>query len=99
MRTTVLLISCAVMALCPISIAAADAPSANALQALDQNTRALDRVHTVVVAYDGETTHALAQRVLPEGWVEASWQPRGTSPWTGDGYGYGWFIDARCAVA
>ena len=32
------------------------------------------------------------QRVLPEGWVEASWQPRGTSRWTGDGYGYGWFI-------
>ncbi|QTF94420.1 MAG: serine hydrolase [Halomonas sp. BM-2019] len=31
-------------------------------------------------------------RVLPEGWVEASWTPRGTSPWTGDGYGYGWFI-------
>lgn len=31
-------------------------------------------------------------RVLPEGWVETSWQPRGTSPWTGDGYGYGWFI-------
>ncbi|MEA2119677.1 serine hydrolase [Halovibrio sp. HP20-50] len=32
------------------------------------------------------------QRVLPEGWVEASWQARGTSQWTGDGYGYGWFI-------
>lgn len=32
------------------------------------------------------------RRVLPEGWVEASWQPRGTSPWTGDGYGYGWFV-------
>ncbi len=32
------------------------------------------------------------QRVLPEGWVEESWQPRGTSRWTGDGYGYGWFI-------
>ncbi len=32
------------------------------------------------------------ERVLPEGWVEASWQPRGTSRWTGDGYGYGWFI-------
>jgi len=31
-------------------------------------------------------------RVLPEGWVEASWQPRGSSPWTGDGYGYGWFV-------
>ncbi|RUR33869.1 class C beta-lactamase-related serine hydrolase [Vreelandella andesensis] len=32
------------------------------------------------------------RRVLPEGWVEASWTPRGQSPWTGDGYGYGWFI-------
>ncbi|XQU08288.1 serine hydrolase [Halomonas sp. LY9] len=32
------------------------------------------------------------QRVLPEGWVEASWTPRGQSPWTGDGYGFGWFI-------
>ena len=32
------------------------------------------------------------QRILPEGWVEESWQPRGTSRWTGDGYGYGWFI-------
>lgn len=31
-------------------------------------------------------------RVLPEGWVEVSWTPRGTSPWTGDGYGFGWFI-------
>ena len=32
------------------------------------------------------------QRVLPEGWVARSWTPRGTSRWTGDGYGYGWFI-------
>lgn len=31
-------------------------------------------------------------RVLPKGWVEASWQARGSSPWTGDGYGYGWFV-------
>jgi CubicO group peptidase (beta-lactamase class C family) len=31
-------------------------------------------------------------RVLPEGWVEASWQARTSSNWTGDGYGYGWFI-------
>lgn len=31
-------------------------------------------------------------RVLPEGWVDASWTPRGTSPWTNDGYGYGWFV-------
>lgn len=32
------------------------------------------------------------QRVLPEGWVKDSWTPRGQSPWTGDGYGFGWFI-------
>ncbi|SEF39018.1 serine hydrolase domain-containing protein [Billgrantia desiderata] len=31
-------------------------------------------------------------RVLPQDWVEASWQSRGTSRWTNDGYGYGWFI-------
>ena len=35
---------------------------------------------------------ANGQRVLPEGWVEDSWTPRGQSPWTGDGYGFGWFI-------
>lgn len=32
------------------------------------------------------------ERVLPEGWVEASWTPRGRSRWTGAGYGYGWFL-------
>lgn len=32
------------------------------------------------------------QRVLPEGWVESSWQPRVRSPWSGDQYGFGWFI-------
>ncbi|TVP49197.1 MAG: class C beta-lactamase-related serine hydrolase [Halomonas sp.] len=32
------------------------------------------------------------QRVLPEGWVAESWEAKGASPWTGDGYGYGWFI-------
>ncbi|WP_211607203.1 serine hydrolase domain-containing protein [Halomonas daqiaonensis] len=34
-------------------------------------------------------------RVLPEGWIEASWEARGTSAWTGDGYGYGWFITTQ----
>lgn len=33
-------------------------------------------------------------RVLPDGWTEASWTARGRSPWTGDGYGYGWFVTA-----
>jgi CubicO group peptidase (beta-lactamase class C family) len=31
-------------------------------------------------------------QVLPAGWVEASWRPRALSPFTGHGYGYGWFI-------
>lgn len=30
--------------------------------------------------------------VLPRGWVELSWIPRARSPWSGDDYGYGWFI-------
>ena len=32
------------------------------------------------------------RRLLPTGWVRQSWTPRGTSPWTGAGYGYGWWI-------
>lgn len=36
--------------------------------------------------YDG-------QRVLPQQWVQTSWQPRGRSPHTGHLYGYGWFIN------
>lgn len=35
--------------------------------------------------YEGE-------RVIPQSWIEASWTPRGRSPWSGDLYGYGWFI-------
>jgi CubicO group peptidase (beta-lactamase class C family) len=31
-------------------------------------------------------------RVLPAGWVEACWTRRASSFFTGDGYGYGWFI-------
>ncbi|WP_299178035.1 serine hydrolase [uncultured Brevundimonas sp.] len=31
-------------------------------------------------------------RVLPEGWVETSWRGRGTSRWSGNPYGYGWWI-------
>ncbi|MCC5884946.1 MAG: serine hydrolase [Gammaproteobacteria bacterium] len=30
--------------------------------------------------------------VLPQGWIEQSWIPRARSPWSGDDYGYGWFI-------
>ncbi|MDQ1081846.1 serine hydrolase [Pseudoroseomonas cervicalis] len=31
-------------------------------------------------------------RLLPEGWVEQAWTPRTASRFTGDGYGYGWFL-------
>jgi CubicO group peptidase (beta-lactamase class C family) len=31
-------------------------------------------------------------RVLPEGWVQTSWEPRGNSRFTGDGHGYGWWV-------
>lgn len=32
------------------------------------------------------------QRVLPEAWITASWDGRGSSRWSSDTYGYGWFI-------
>jgi len=32
------------------------------------------------------------RRVISREWIEASWTPRGRSPWSGDLYGYGWFI-------
>lgn len=32
------------------------------------------------------------RQVLPEDWVETSWQPRGMSRYTDDRYGYGWFV-------
>jgi len=31
-------------------------------------------------------------RVLPESWIDASWTPRTLSPFSGDRYGYGWFL-------
>jgi CubicO group peptidase (beta-lactamase class C family) len=31
-------------------------------------------------------------RYLSYDWVEASWTSYGTSPWSGDDYGFGWFI-------
>ena len=30
--------------------------------------------------------------VVPADWIETSWQPRALSPWSGDEYGYGWFL-------
>lgn len=32
------------------------------------------------------------RRILPADWIERSWTPRTTSPWSGERYGYGWFI-------
>lgn len=32
------------------------------------------------------------KRVVPESWVRESWTPRTSSPFTGDRYGYGWFL-------
>lgn len=32
------------------------------------------------------------RRVLPASWIAESWTPRTISPWSGDRYGYGWFI-------
>ncbi|MDF2232287.1 serine hydrolase [Albimonas sp. CAU 1670] len=31
-------------------------------------------------------------QVLPRDWIETSWIPRGRSPFSGDAYGYGWFL-------
>jgi CubicO group peptidase (beta-lactamase class C family) len=32
------------------------------------------------------------RRVIPESWVEQAWTARTRSPWSGDAYGYGWFL-------
>ncbi|WP_207477117.1 serine hydrolase domain-containing protein [Arenibaculum pallidiluteum] len=32
------------------------------------------------------------RRVLSAAWIEASWMPRTRSPFSGDQYGYGWFL-------
>ncbi|MBM6580760.1 serine hydrolase [Microvirga sp. BT689] len=32
------------------------------------------------------------RRVVSESWIRESWTPRTSSPFTGDRYGYGWFI-------
>ncbi len=32
------------------------------------------------------------RQLLPQTWVDRSFAPRTTSRWTGDGYGYGWFL-------
>ncbi|MHB9878088.1 serine hydrolase domain-containing protein [Pacificimonas sp. ICDLI1SI03] len=32
------------------------------------------------------------QQVVPAEWIEESWTPRTRSPWSGNAYGYGWFL-------
>lgn len=34
------------------------------------------------------------RRILSADWIEQSWTPRTVSPWSGEQYGYGWFISA-----
>ncbi|MEX2454935.1 MAG: serine hydrolase [Rhodospirillaceae bacterium] len=36
------------------------------------------------------------ERVVSEDWIRKSWTPRTTSRYSGDGYGYGWFIADIC---
>ena len=32
------------------------------------------------------------RRIVPAKWIEQSWTPRTVSPWSGQEYGYGWFL-------
>lgn len=36
------------------------------------------------------------RRVIPESWIRASWTPHTVSRFSGDQYGYGWFITGMC---
>ena len=45
----------------------------------------------VGVLYRNDGVHD-GRRILPENWVRDSWQGRGTSRWSGNPYGYGWWI-------
>lgn len=38
------------------------------------------------------------QRILPAEWIRESWTPRGVSPWSGNRYGLGWFIQSIADV-
>ncbi|MEQ9125933.1 MAG: 6-aminohexanoate hydrolase, partial [Alphaproteobacteria bacterium] len=35
------------------------------------------------------------RRIVGQDWIEASWTARTVSPWSGDAYGYGWFLRER----
>lgn len=52
--------------------------------------RPTDMLKIAVMVRDrGEFSGA---QVVPERWITASLQPRARSPWSGLGYGYGWFL-------
>lgn len=34
------------------------------------------------------------QQIVPKSWIEESWKPRTSSPFTGDSYGLGWFVSS-----
>ena len=40
----------------------------------------------------GYMNRADGERLLSRDWIDASWQPRTQSRFTGDDYGYGWFL-------
>lgn len=42
--------------------------------------------------YRNDGRNAAGQQVVPESWVDESWRVRTHSFYTGDGYGYGWFM-------
>ncbi len=50
--------------------------------------RGLSRVGQMVLA--GGTWQGT--QVVPAAWIAASWVPRARSPFSGDAYGYGWFL-------
>ncbi|QFS83387.1 Beta-lactamase [Roseivivax sp. THAF40] len=40
----------------------------------------------------GEAVLSQDSAIVPQNWIETSWQRRARSPFSGDGYGYGWFL-------
>lgn len=53
------------------------------------STRSL---HVFGELYRNGGATAEGERIVSPGWIEASWVPRTTSVFNGDGYGYSWFL-------